>query len=159
MKNLSIPKTITNKRTWTKLYIPVTWTPFLPISQKQYLWHPTHSSWSCLILTWDQVSHFKVTVFSGQQVSNRCSTGVRQVFNSLTGVQQVFVPSPYTCSVLRSWCWTLAVYCHDFDFVNRHKISVSKLDVVEYECPHIVTESVGVKMTLYHRNKKMRLRL
>ena len=40
MKNLSMLKTIWNKGIWTL---------FLPISQKQYGRHPTHSSWSCHI--------------------------------------------------------------------------------------------------------------
>ena len=40
MTKLSILQTIQNKRIWIM---------FLPLSQKQYLRHPTHSSWSCHI--------------------------------------------------------------------------------------------------------------
>ena len=42
MKDLTMLKTIWNKGIWTL---------FLPISQKQHPWHPTHSSWSCHIFT------------------------------------------------------------------------------------------------------------
>ena len=42
MKDLTMLKTIWNKGIWTL---------FRPISQKQHLRHPTHSSWSCHILS------------------------------------------------------------------------------------------------------------
>ena len=42
MKNLTMLKTIWNEGIQTL---------FLPISQKQHPWHPTHSSWSCHIFT------------------------------------------------------------------------------------------------------------